>query len=75
MDYSQLISIENLFQAWGEFKKGKRKKLDVQAFERKLEDNLFLLHAKLKNKTYKHSKASAIFCQNKPKSANGCEAK
>jgi len=54
MDYSQLISIENLFQAWGEFKKGKRKKLDVQAFERKLEDNLFLLHAKLKNKTYKH---------------------
>lgn len=52
--YDNLISIENLFQAWEEFKKGKRKKLDVQIFERELEDNLFILHEKLKNKKYKH---------------------
>lgn len=52
--YSNLISIENLFQAWSEFAKGKRKKLDVQRFERNLEDNLFALQEKLKYKTYKH---------------------
>lgn len=58
--YTQIISIENLLQAWDEFKKGKRSKLDVQIFERDLEDNLFLLHEQLKNKTYKHSQYTAF---------------
>lgn len=53
-DYLNLISIENLFQAWGEFRKGKSKRFDVQEFERNLEDNLFELHQKLKSKTYRH---------------------
>ena len=52
--YTSLIGIENLFQAWDEFKKGKRRKIDVQTYERNLEDNLFELHRRLKNKTYKH---------------------
>lgn len=52
--YSSLVSIENLFQAWEEFRKGKRKKKDVQSFERHLEDNLFELHQNLRNKTYQH---------------------
>lgn len=52
--YQDIISIENLFQAWNEFKKGKRNKKDIQAFERHLEDNLFKLHRSLKKKTYKH---------------------
>src|SRR3989344_4939516 len=54
MDYSSLVSIDNLFQAWEEFKKGKRKKRDVQVFERNLEDNLFTLHRKLTTQTYRH---------------------
>lgn len=54
MDYSNLISIENLFQAWEEFKKGKRNKRDVQILERHLENNIFDLHSRLENKTYKH---------------------
>src|SRR3989344_6844014 len=54
MTYLSLISIENIFQAWNEFKKGKRNKKDVQVFERNLENNLFDLHIRLKNKTYKH---------------------
>ncbi|OGD85586.1 hypothetical protein A2696_00980 [Candidatus Curtissbacteria bacterium RIFCSPHIGHO2_01_FULL_41_13] len=54
MDYSSLVSIDNLFQAWEEFKKGKRKKRDVQVFERNLEDNLFTLHRKLTAQTYRH---------------------
>ena len=63
MDYNRLISIENLFQAWDEFKKGKRKRKDVQVFERSLEDNLFDLHLNLKNKTYQHSNYFAFYVQ------------
>lgn len=64
--YNQLISIENLFQAWGEFKKGKRKRKDVQVFERHLEDNLFNLHQELRNKTYKHGDYQSFYV-NDPK--------
>ncbi len=48
--YLDLISLENLFQAWNEFKKGKRKRRDVQEFERFLEDNLFQLYLDLKDR-------------------------
>ena len=54
MTYNNLISLENLFQAWDEFSKGKLKKKDVQKFYRNLEDNLFELHRKLENRTYRH---------------------
>jgi len=54
INYSNLISIENHFQAWCEFRKGKSKRLDVQSFERNLEDNLFELQQRLKSKTYRH---------------------
>ncbi|MBI2011417.1 RNA-directed DNA polymerase [Candidatus Daviesbacteria bacterium] len=46
--------IDNLFQAWNEFRKGKKKRADIQAFERNLEDNLFSLYEMLKSKTYRH---------------------
>lgn len=52
--YSSLISPENIFQAWEEFKNGKRNKRDVQLFERHLEDNMFDLYFALKSKSYKH---------------------
>lgn len=53
--------MENLFQAWKEFRRGKRKKKDVQLFERNLEDNLFSLHLELKNKTYRHGNYTSFF--------------
>ena len=53
--FKQIISLENLFSAWKEFKKGKTKRSDVQRFEFNLEDNLFELHQELKSKTYIHS--------------------
>ncbi len=59
--YPELISSANLFQAWDEFRKGKRKKFDVQIFERNLEDNLFNLSESLKNKTYKHGNYQSFF--------------
>lgn len=61
--YFTLVGLENLFEAWEEFKKGKRSKKDVQTFERYLEDNLFDLHRRLKNKTYKHGSYSSFYVQ------------
>lgn len=47
--------------SWKEFRKEKRKKADVQEFERNLEDNLFSLHLELKNKTYQHSDYTSFY--------------
>jgi len=66
IEYSNLISLSNLFQAWSEFRKGKAKRLDVQEFERNLEDNLFELHNFLKNKTYRHGNYKSFYV-NDPK--------
>src|SRR3989338_8161912 len=54
VDYSNLISLDNLLLMWDEFKRGKIAKRDVQKFELKLEDNLFALHKELADRTYKH---------------------
>ena len=62
-DYNNIISTENLFEAWIEFRKGKRKRPDVQRFERHLEDNLFDLHSKLRNKSYKHGSYQSFYVQ------------
>jgi len=61
MSYEDLVSIENIFQAWREFRKGKRKKPDIQKFERHLEDNIFELHHELRSKTYKHGKYQEFY--------------
>ncbi len=63
---ASLISIENIFQAWNEFKKGKKGKKDVQNFEINLEDNLFNLYLRLKNKNYQHGKYISFYV-NDPK--------
>lgn len=54
MDHAfyEIISVNNLFAAWKEFKRGKAKKKDVQIFEFNLEDNLFKLHEELRARTY-----------------------
>lgn len=41
-----------MFLAWKEFRRGKRKKPDVQQFEFNLEDNLFQLYGELKGELY-----------------------
>ena len=53
--HDDIISVENLLEAWKEFIRGKRGKRDVQEFQLHLMDNIFSLHEDLKNKTYKHS--------------------
>ncbi len=59
--FEEIISLENLFESWREFRRGKRNKLDVQMFERNLEDNIFTLHQELKNKSYKHSNYTLFY--------------
>lgn len=61
ISYSNIISVENIFQAFTEFKKGKGKRADVQIFERNLEDNLFSLHEDLKEKRYRHGSYKAFY--------------
>lgn len=50
--YKHIVSVENLFGAWREFRRGKRRKLDVQKFEYSLEDNILQLHRELQAGTY-----------------------
>ncbi len=52
--YDDIISIQNLLAAWGEFILGKRKRKDVQEFGVHLMDNILKLHTDLKNNTYTH---------------------
>jgi retron-type reverse transcriptase len=59
--FNQIICLENLFDSWEEFKKGKRKKLDVSEFENNLEDEVFRLHRDLKTKTYQHSNYTSFY--------------
>lgn len=59
--FEKIISLENLFSAWDEFKKDKRNKRDVQQFEWNLEENIFVLHRDLKYHRYKHGAYSSFY--------------
>lgn len=52
--YEDIISVENLLEAWGEFLSGKRGKKDVQEFQHRLMDNVLAFHEDLKNGEYRH---------------------
>ena len=64
--FDKVISLENLFDAWTEFKKDKNNKKDVAEFEIGLEDHVFELHDDLKNGIYKHGAYFSFFV-NDPK--------
>lgn len=59
--FEKIISLENLFDAWTEFKKEKAGKSDVAEFEVNLEDHVFKLHEDLKHGTYKHGGYFSFF--------------
>lgn len=73
-EYYNIISPENLLEAWKEFVKGKRSRKDVQEFELHLMDNILDLHKELALKTYQHSKYEA-FNISDPKPRNIHKAK
>ena len=53
--YDNIISIENLCNAWSEFVKGKKSKRDVSEFSLNLSRNIYELHTELKTQTYTHN--------------------
>jgi len=65
-NYNDIISLENLLEAWKEFIRGKKNKKDVQEFSMCLMDNIFSLNSDLANHTYKHGGYQA-FKINDPK--------
>jgi len=66
--YNDIISLENLLEAWKEFIRGKRNKNDVQEFSFSLMDNIFSLHQNLSNHTYRHAGYQAFnICDPKPR--------
>lgn len=52
--FEDIIAVENLFEAWREFIKGKRGKRDVQEFQLRLMDNILALHDDLVQHCYRH---------------------
>ncbi len=53
--FHHIVSVENLFSAWKEFKKNKNRKPDVIAFSLNLEDNIFKLREELVSQNWKCS--------------------
>lgn len=64
--FAKIVSPENLFEAWDEFRRGKRGKFDVQAFEFHLEQNIFQLNRDLTSGNYRHGAYKGFFI-NDPK--------
>lgn len=64
--FEDIVSIENILEAWKEFVRGKRFKKDVSEFSLNLIDNIFDLNSLLLNHTYKHGGYQA-FKINDPK--------
>lgn len=58
--YEYIISAENLLAAWQEFVRGKRRRKDVQEFERDLMANILALHRDLAVNIYVHSAYQAF---------------
>lgn len=61
--FEKIISLDNLFLAWDDFKSDKKQKRDVQEFEWKLEENIFQLHRDLKSKKYRHGPYTSFYLQ------------
>lgn len=59
--FVEIISLENLFLSWAEFRIGKNNKIDVQKFSLNIEDNLFNLHDSLEKGYYRHSNYTSFF--------------
>lgn len=51
--FHKAVSLENIFLAWREFKRGKGGSIDVQEFALALENNVFALHKILANQSWR----------------------
>jgi len=53
-NYDDLFSLDNIFEAWKIYRRGKTRMRDAMNFEMHLEDNLFGLYEDLRAMTYRH---------------------
>src|SRR5262245_54505284 len=67
--FNDIISLQNLFRAWDEFKVGKIKRQDVADFAVNLEEHIFELNRKLSMGDYKHDSYHSFYI-NDPKLRN-----
>lgn len=67
--FEDIVSLDNLLEAWKEFLKGKKNKKDVQKFSFCLMNNIISLHQDLVHHTYKHGGYQAFNIQD-PKPRN-----
>lgn len=58
--FDSIISLENLFSAWEEFRKGKSQRVDVSEFGWNIEEYLLHLHRELVSRKYKHGLYTAF---------------
>lgn len=66
--FEEIISVENLLEAWREFLRGKSGKRDVQEFQSRLMDNILSLRADILNGAYRHGGYQAFnICDPKPR--------
>lgn len=74
--FEDIVSLENLLEAWKEFIKGKGNKRDVQEFSMRLMDNIILLHKELSGQTYEHGGYEAFnICDPKPRNIHKAAAR
>lgn len=52
--FEDVVSVDNLLEAWVEFLKGKKQRKDAQEFQFNLMDNILSLNYDLSNRKYKH---------------------
>jgi len=74
--FDDIISVDNLLEAWKEFQKGKRSKKDVQDFSLYLMDNILDLHYDLVNHTYKHRSYQVFYIKDpKPRTIHKAQVR
>lgn len=59
--FERMTSLHHLFLSWDQFRRGKRKRKDIQNFERHLEDNIFQLQHDLTTLQYQHDPYSHFY--------------
>lgn len=66
--FDEIVSLENMFDAWQDFARGKLGRTDVRAFGRYAEERIITLHGLLRDGIWRHGRYEAFrVCDPKPR--------